>query len=237
MKIEDLKKHFGDEYPVAATRDGIRMPLCREGRFSRHYQSYSPKIGTIVSRFMDESASITASELRQEWPAWTEEQRLDFCGNCSWLYKQSDYPEMLRYIMQHGGPDNWSGIANLIASQLPREEAFQFLLQALHSAEIGRSSNIVQGIALTKHPDAESTLRSHLQSLWKQRSLWDDDKFLNWVAQGAIHCIQYLIELGAPAADFEDQVRRLSQHVCAGNRESCVRWLSAHYPWLKGQKP
>jgi len=42
--------------------------------------------------------------------------------------------------------------------------------------------------------------------------------------------------LGAPASDFAEQVRKLSEHVCSGNRKSCRKFLSKHYSWLKSDK-
>src|SRR5262249_27900218 len=147
MNESDLKKQFGDEYPAAVISDGIRYPLRRERRFSRTYQTDKQKMTIWLSRFMDGSASITASELKKEWPDWTDDIRRDFCQFCSWLHGQADFPEMLRYIMQHGEPAHWSGIALDVASQLPRDEAFDTLVRALGRAEPGRSSNIGQGIA------------------------------------------------------------------------------------------
>jgi hypothetical protein len=233
MNADKLKKLYGEEYPAALVSDGIRIPLSRECRFSRTYESKESKMGVWVSRFMDGSALITASEFQQEWPAWTEDQRMDFCNNCCWLDQQSDFPEMLRFIMNHGAPTDWSAIALSVASQLPRDEAFHLLLGALQRMEIGKSSNIAQGIALTKHPDAETTLRHHLQGVWAHQMMWDHDDFLNWVAYDARTCISHLLELGAPASDFEEQVRKLSQHVCPGNRDSCRNFLSKHYTGLK----
>src|SRR5437773_6808531 len=148
MKIDELKKMFGDEYPTAVVVDGIRLPLRRERRFSRSYHSDQHKRGSIVSRFMDGSASITASELQGEWHTWSDDQRLDFCQSCCWLHEQLDYPEMLRFLMEHAGPSEWSGIASSVAVHLPREEAFDILLRALRTTEIGRTSNIGQAIAI-----------------------------------------------------------------------------------------
>jgi hypothetical protein len=233
VNTDELKTEFGGEYPAAVVMDGIRIPLSRERRFSRSYDSEELKKGMWVSRFMDESASITAYELQRAWPTWTDDERSDFCGNCGWLEKQSDFPEMLRFIMQHGDPTDWSGIAQSVASQLPSDEAFQLLLKALKGTEIGQCSNVSQALALSKHPNAETTLRHHLQVVWAHGTLWDNDKFVNWVAFDATTCIAHLIELGAPIADFEEQVRKLSLHVCEHNRESCRTFLSKHYSWLK----
>ena len=195
MKMSDLKKAYGGEYPAAIMMDGIRLPLRRERRFSRSYHSAEHKIGSEISRFMDDSASITASELQQEWPNWDDDVRSDFCQSSSWLHKQADFPEMLRFIMQHGEPEHWSGIALSVASQLPRDEAFATLVRALGSMELGRSSNISQAIAHTKHPDAEATLRGHLAALWLHPSLWEDDNFINWVGFDVTTCIEHLIEV------------------------------------------
>jgi hypothetical protein len=235
VKADDLKKRFGVEYPAAVVVEGLRIPLSRERRFSRSYYSKEHKMGSEVSRFMDGSASITASELQREWPAWTEDQRLDFCQFCCWLDEQADFPDMLRFIMQHGGPEDWSGIAMSVASRLPRDEGFALLLEALRATDIGHCSNVTQAIALTKHPEAEATLHRHLETVWAHPKLWEDASFINWVAFDATTCIAHLIELGASAADFEEQVRRLSQHVCSHNRDSCRNFLSKYYSWL-GQR-
>lgn len=233
MNISDLKRIYGDEYPAAVMENGIRLPLCSERRFSRSYHSDEHNTTSEVSRFMDGSASITAAELRQEWPSWKEDVQSDFCLSCCWLQEQADFPDMLRFIMQHGGPEHWSGVALEVASQLPREEAFDILVRALCTMELGQSSNISQAIAHTKHPDAEATLRRHLEALWAHPALWDDDDFINWLGFDATTCIAHLIELDVPPFDFTEQVRKLSEHVCSHNRQSCRNFLSKHYAWLK----
>lgn len=236
MKMSDLKKLYGEEYPLAVTTDGIRLPLSRETRFARIYASDGRKMQYEISRFMDESASITVSELRREWPEWTEKIRSDFCQSCDWLNKQADFPGMLRFIMQQGTPDHWSAIALSVASQLPGDEAFDFLVQALRSSQANPSANLTQAIARTKHPDAEATLRRHLAGLWAHPALWQNDDFVNWVAFDATTCIAHLIEQGALPADFSEQARRLSEHVCKGNRGSCLNFLAKHYSWMKPER-
>ena len=232
MNIEQLKRSFGEEYPAAITRNGSRIPLKGETRFSRCYCLPGDKTEHWFSKFMDGSASMTFAKLEAEWPTWTESERLDFCGNCSWLHEQSDFPDMIRFVMRHGGADEWSAIAMSVASSLPQNEAFDVLVSALHALRIGKTSNITQAVAQTKHPEAEATLREHLQSVWERSSLWDNDPFVNWIAFDATTCIAHLLELGAPSADFEEQVRRLSRHVCSHNRDCCRNYLSKHYSWL-----
>ncbi len=217
--------------------NGIRMTLRRESRFSRSYYSDEHKTGCEESRFADGSASVTALELEQEWDKWTEDMRMDFCQSCDCLSMlQADFPEMLRFIMQYGRPEHWAGIASSVALLLPRDEAFDTLVRALHNTQPGYTANITQAIAHTKHPDAEITLRKHLAVLWEHPALWDGANFMNPIAYAAMTCIAHLIELGAPPSDFTEQVRRLAEHVCSRNRESCRKRLSEHYSWLKGEK-
>jgi len=158
---------------------------------------------------------------------------MDFCYASEWLSGQPDFPDMLRFIMRHGNRDDWSGIALSVGSCLPCEEAFGVLLKALEAAGTRGMANIMQAIAATKHPQAESTLRRQLSAIWANAGLWNDADFTNWVAFDATMCIADLIELGAPATDFEGKVRQLSDHVCAGNRRSCRNFLAKYYPWLK----
>ena len=233
MTPEELKASYGEAYPKAMMADGERVPLKRETRFTRIFSQADEKHEHHISRFMDGSASITASELQREWPAWTDNERMDFCQSCCWLQGQSDFPEMLRFIMQHAGPDVWSGVAMSVATELPREEAFDILLRALRTLDLGHTSNITQAIALTKHPDAEATLRRHFSAVWKHGALWEPAEFINWVAFDATTCISHLIELGASPAGFEEQVRGLSEHACPRNRDSCRGFLSKYYSWLK----
>jgi hypothetical protein len=226
--LAKAQKCHGDEYPAALMVDGSRVPLSCESRFSRSYSYHfdGQKTTHHISRFTDGSASITASQLKHEWPSWTEDLRLDFCQSYYWFPD----PEILRFIMERGEQRHWSAVANLVASELPRDEAFKALIQALQNTEIGKTANIIQGIAITKHPDAEATLRLHFTAVWAHPALWDNSDFVNWMAYNATVCIRYLIKLDAPPVDFIEQVRQLSKHICVRNRDSCRNYLSKFYP-------
>lgn len=232
MTPEDLKKRFGDDYPAAVTMGAVRMSLREEGRYTRHYASEDSKTSFSVSRFMDGSARISAEELELEWRGWAYGERLDFCNSCSWLAGQEDFPDMLRFVMRHGGEDDWSAVAGAVARELPQSAAFELLVRALDLA-IGRPvSNLAQAIAGTGHAEASAVLLRLLEKLWRSPELWEDDDFVNWMAYDATTCIAHLIEIGVPPAEFSEKVRELAQHPCEGNRDSCRRFLAKHYPWL-----
>jgi len=232
MTPDENAKKYGAEYPAAITTGAVRLPLLKEARFWRDFGV--PQRTHRISRFMDGSASMTLAQLEQEWPGWSDGDRLGFCGACNWLHPQADFPAMLRFVMQAGGPDEWAAIALSIATYLQQDEAFGFLSQALGSVEVGDpgSANLGQALARTRHPAAEAILRRQLAELWQREMLWEPDDFINWEAFVATCTIQHLIDLGAAPADFADQVRRLADHICARNRDSCRNFLGKHYEWL-----
>lgn len=233
MNLEQMRNVYGPEYPDAVLHDGVRFPLMQERRFSRSYHSPDRKESVIISRFMDGSASITFDELRRDWSEWDESDRLDFCQECGWLNKQTDLPDILRFIMDSASVAEASAIAMSAATSLPQEEAFSKLLSRLNASKPGKSSNIAQAIALTKHPSAESTLENHLQMLVRHPELWNDSEFLNWIAFDATTCIAHLIELGVQPHAFESNVRQLALHVCERNRKSVQQFLGKHFPFLR----
>jgi len=232
MNANDLKESYGEEYPAAVIFDGVRLPLQRETRFLRNYYSSEHKLGYQISRFMDGTASMTVAQLQSEWARWEEHERLEFCQMSTWLHEQPDYPDMLRFIMEHSGPREWSAIALDVAGQFP-VEGFDVLLRWLRSSQTKSRGNLIQAIAYTKHPGAEAVLRQELRSLWANSFLWNDDPFINWVAHDATTCIKHLLELGAAPAEFETEVRRLSEHICSRNGDLCKGHLSKYYAWLK----
>jgi hypothetical protein len=232
MDDDELRECYGDEYPNAVTHDGVRMPLLRVDRFARHYYSVEASTGAVVSRFADGTATMTFEQFKSEWPTWSPSERAQFCNECRWLHEQDDFPDMLRVIMAEGDEHNWSSIALSVASILPQEESYLILAECLAKVEGQSSANISQGIAATKHPSAQGTLRANLERLWNNPKLWDDDAIINWIGYDATCCIKHLLELGQPAVEFEEKVQRLSKHPCLGNRKSCSQFLKEYYPWL-----
>jgi hypothetical protein len=232
MTMEDLRKAYGEEYPTAVVHGGVRMELKKERRFSRVYAMPGRKYTLELSRFDDGSASVTLADVREGWPAWSDDDRLDFCGSCSWLSSQADFPDILRFVMAQGDLTLLSSVASSAARQLPQKEAFDLLCDALGKAGGTNTANITQAIAHTGHPDAEPVLRAHLDALWASPDLWDDDPFPNWRAYDATCCIAHLLKLGASPPAFEEKVRRLFGHPCEGNRSSCSFFLHEGYDWL-----
>jgi len=228
----DCKQLYGSEYPAAVDMRGIRAPLRSETRFARHYFSDEHRMGTATSRLFDGSASITISKLEREWETWNLNERADLCFACVDVWDEPGLPEMIRFMARHANANDWCNLAYLVALILPGDEASGILQQALTATDARGISNVVQGIAMTKQPEAEAVLRKHLEVVWARNTLWDNAQGVNEVAFDATACIAYLIEFGAAPAEFEGRVRQLAAHACQRNRQQCLRMLSKHYEWL-----
>jgi hypothetical protein len=86
--------------------------------------------------------------------------------------------------MQHGGPYEWCGIALPVSTHLPQEEAFDLLVRALRSTDLGHTGNITQGIANSKHPGADAVLRQHLELIWSVPRCFRWNSSWRWVGWG-----------------------------------------------------
>jgi hypothetical protein len=235
MDPETLKQMYGDEYPAAITLNGIRTPLYRETRFTRTYGSAEGRSFSTVSRFSDGSAHFSFEELKQELPGWSAEERSDFylgAIGCD-LSGQADWPDLLRYIIANGGPYDWSMVALQVAVQLPQNEAFELLAACLKKRGIMSPVNLMQAIAYTKHPEAETVLRICLEEIWADPKFRDDDSFFNEAAYCATSCIEYLRSLGVSPNEFEEQIRALAEHPCKNNREYCRELFHEYFPWME----
>jgi hypothetical protein len=229
---------FGPAYPELLTdSDGTLMPLVEETRWSRIYRH--PTTGRIlrISRFMDGSASMSLDGLRENWPKWTPDERHAFSRNAAWLRNQADFPNMLRFMMDGGDKGVWVEIALSVAKEIPQEEAFDLLSNALHATEVRDSTNILQGLAETRHPLALGLIRTRLDMAMTLSEIWHDEPGYNRLASAAICSIEDILDLGGNPADFEQIVRALAEHPSPGTRDICRQRLRSRYSWLSPPSP
>lgn len=142
MDEDESKSRFGDDYPAFFGRGEHRIPLSKETRFSREYHDARFNLYHTISRFMDGSAKMDLKSFRKGWPTWPRRMRIDFCQNCSHLSGQEDFPDMLRFIMDHNSEDEPSAVAGSVAVLLPQDEAFERLVRALHERSYPSSANL-----------------------------------------------------------------------------------------------
>ena len=235
---DDWIRPLGDEYPAAVKLGPARVPLAYETRFKRHYIDHKPDVESHfdISRFLDGTASITLPQLQQEWSTWTNADRADFCHSIKDLYN-AGHPELadiLHFLLQHAEVDILGPVVLWlpVMQTFPPDQTLDLLLGVLHRASLGHTADVLRALGLTKHPQAEPTLRRHLAAIVADPAAWADAKFHNQMALDAAYCILSLVKLGAPPADFEEIARRLSEHPCERTRHWCRRNFAQHYAWL-----
>ena len=138
-------------------------------------------------------------------------------------------PEVLRFVMQHGVHETWSGIASDIAHYLPREEGIPFLLRVCRTCPPEAASNLSQAIAKTGAPAAVPIIRSHLDRLWSNEDLFKPEQHINSIAPGVTFFIQHLLELGETSPDLVEKYRMLLNHPNDSNRQSARNFLSKYF--------
>jgi hypothetical protein len=237
---DDWIKPLGEEYPTAISIQGTRIPLAYESRFTRHYLEIKSDVGchTGVSRFLDGTASITLQQLKEEWSGWNDADRADFCASMPDLQNigQEDFAQIVRFLLDNADVN----ILGQVVLGLPRwqtfppDETFRLLIEVLQRSSQGRTADVIRALGLTKHPEAEATIRRHLAGIVADPNTWVDADFFNNRAQDLAFCILSLVKLGAPPVDFVEIVRRLTEHACDRNREWCRRNFAKHYPGLGG---
>jgi hypothetical protein len=236
---EDWIEPLGKEYPAAVTSSGIRIPLAYETRFKRHYTQRGPgwESDFDVSRFVDGSASITLPQLKEDWSTWTDADRADLCDSMHDLENigQQDFAEIVGFLLDNANPAMLGPVVlHLPVTQtFPPDETFQILLEVLQRSNPGHAADVIRAMGKSHHSDAEATIRRHLRLVVADAAAWADANHYNTIALDAAYCIFSLLELGAPAVDFVDIVRRLSEHACGKTREWCRRNFSKHYAWLR----
>ena len=237
---DDWIRPLGEEYPAAVEIGATRTPLAYETRFKRHYIERKPDgeshIG--VSRFLDGTASITLQQLEGEWSTWRDADRADFCASMHDLENigQEDFAEIIQFLLENAEVDILGPVVLglPVRRPFPPEETFHLLTGVLRRSSVEHTAAVIRALGLTQHPGAEPTIRRHLAAIITDPATWVDADFFNRKAQDLAYCILSLVKLGAPPAEFDQIVRRLSEHACERNREWCRRNFAQHYAWLGG---
>ncbi len=237
---EDWIRPLGDEYPAAIKVGDTRIALANETRFKRHYLESKPDAVSHIdiSRFLDGTASITLPQLKEEWSTWQDADRSDLCRSMLDLVNagQQDLPEIARFLLQNAEVDMLGPLVLQLPGlqTFPPDETFELLMGVLQRSTLGHTADVIRALSLTQHSEAEATIRRHLGRIVADPTTWVNAKFFNKMARDAAYCVLSLVKLGAPPADFDGIVRRLSEHPCTRNREWCRRNFARHYPWLRG---
>lgn len=121
--LELAKRKYGDNCELAKRTEWSYSFKCGSKSYSR------------ISRFMvEKDFTVSASEMRQRWPAMDEHERMDFASN--WWHKENWTDEdiqILEIIMADGDDRIWSCCTQAFLRHPDRNRAMSFLIDRVVS--------------------------------------------------------------------------------------------------------
>jgi hypothetical protein len=133
--------------------------IIKEKRWSRIYRvgQYYP---VSASKFVTDELTVTLEEIKAEWDAWTEDERLDFVK----AYK--DKPEMspgdekiVSFLLARGEERTWVLIGRLLGLHSDREGMTKFLRERLTAASAEPKASFIRALRMIGGQDALSALK------------------------------------------------------------------------------
>jgi hypothetical protein len=214
----------------SADFDGEKLNLVRETRWSLTFASADGRKRLHRARVLD-SSTITDLErvIKLEWASWTDEQRKDFCSIVGTI---PDPPQkcILKFIANEANYEILIDVALEIAHYLPVGDALPCLVRCIDQSPPGRAINFIQALAWTKSPQAVPIIQQRLARISVHPEISRDDSFINWIAQEALLCIRFLIELRDSASNYRElAIGLLSEHACSRIRKNFSWYLAEYY--------
>ncbi|PYX48051.1 MAG: hypothetical protein DMG79_12770, partial [Acidobacteria bacterium] len=185
-----------------------------------------------VSKFSRTGFSVGIAVVEAQWPFWTQEQRAQFAGAFAFS-SSSEIDEndrrIIDFLIERGNPRIWRKIALLVATNIDRKRAIDFLLAKIDEGS-GSLANYYQALdtlsamecvprltdALRKHR-AQVDLRPSLD-LWENRFI-----YLDYIAcSAALFKLtgdeRYRKNLQAMLEDRDEPIRQMARAVAMSSR-------------------
>jgi len=185
--LEMAKRDFGPE-----------CELVKETEWSYSFKC-GPKKYCRISRFLAEkNYAVSASEIRQRWPAMGESERLDLVSH---FYVKDTWndndTEILEIIMGDGDDRLWENCALAFLKHPDRDRAVCFLIGRLQENHAGHQPlNYFQALGLLKDSRAEAAIRPYLEKYKKAMEAETDIGVPDDVFRGPIPYLPYLTAAG-----------------------------------------
>lgn len=208
--------------------------LVEETEWSRTYANHDRSRFYYESKFLDSEASIALGELTTWWPAWSENQRHEFCMAIS-CAPPDNMAELLGVLITDETDLIRSMIAFCVAKCLPAEQSVPLLSRWVEEVPPGDRANYIQAIGGTHHPDAHRLLQHQFEVLSQHPQLMDDAGRRNDIAMDLVTCIESLLQIDTPVDPLQPAYLKLSQHPCTRVREAVDRWLTESFTDDSGQ--
>lgn len=134
----------------------------RETEWTRIYKS---DYGYVhVSKFLEGNVDVSAEAIRDRWPTFSFEQKLDFAqafARGGKVTKEDE--EILDFLMEVGEPFIWMEIALRLLDHRDKDRVLAFLLERIGD-DYEHKGNFFQALGLMKDPRALPVLRTKFDS-------------------------------------------------------------------------
>jgi hypothetical protein len=203
--------------------------------------SYSYKIGDKgycrISRFMAEkNFEVSASDIRQRWKQWGQNERWDFASN--WWCKPTwnhDDTEILELIMSDGDDFTLSSCTQAFLKHPDRDRAVTFLIDRTLKSDFGHEPlNYIQVLGMAKDVRAIAAIRPYYEKYHRALEAESEIGVPDDVFFGPIPYNAYFSAAGAlfkisGLSEYETAIRRYFDH---SNEQ--VRWWAENALEVEG---
>jgi hypothetical protein len=186
---------------------------------------------------VEKGFAVSASEIRQRWPAMDQRERLDFASNFqdkeTWTENDT---EILEMIMTDGSDLIWSSCALAMLKHVDRNRAVDFLVERLqHWADRRRPPlNYMQALGMAGDQRAVAVIQPYYEEYRKRMDAEREIGIPDDVFSGPIPYHAFLAICGAlfkitGAKEYEDAARKYFDHP-----KEQVRWWAEYALGVEG---
>lgn len=177
-----------------------KRKLLAESEWNRTYELPNSQLYR-ESKFLNESLDVSAIDILQRWPSWSDNERLDF-ANAFWCKPNlgSEDHKIIRFLMKQRNLDVRRAVAVRVPELPSQDEATDLLLDAIQIADHGYA-NFLQPLLILK----EGRALPILEILCKQLK----PDFKSSTGENVDRIIDYLWCLAAMGAMGGDDSRRV----------------------------
>ncbi len=183
----------------------LRKKLVHEDRWSRVFE-VEPNFFAYESKFEADEVSVSVEKLRQEWPSWSDSERLNFA--CAFRQKPQIAKrdeEIFEFLMSEGDEPVWSTIALRLTRYSDKKVVLDFLLQRLRSGTEPKA-NFIQALYVLGDTAALPNLHELHDRLAEEmeRTEGNEDR---WKICDLLKCCEALAYL-EKSERYQDEIRR-----------------------------
>lgn len=179
-----------------------------------------PKAYCRISRFMAEKDfAVAAQEIRERWPQWDQDRRVDFASN--WKTKDTwtdNDTEILEIIMADGDDQVWQCCTHAFLKHPDRDRAVGFLISRVLQYSLEHAPlNYFQVLGLAKDPRAVAAILPFYQRYKSKVEAHSALGIQEDVFRGPIPYFPYLSTAGAlfkitRSPEYEQAIRKFFDH-------------------------